>query len=129
MDKPSKVIVTHAGAPGAGVIETVEETDAQDSVELGETAPDGKGAPYVKSVKAYANNVADAGAAAMAELNRERESYGRPSKQYIAVPLDMLLEIGEILAAPVGEPVSEERRIKIAEWLTMQLAAVKTGGS
>ena len=42
------------------------------SVELGETAPEGKGSFYVKSAKAYGVTVREAGDAARAEFDRQK---------------------------------------------------------
>ena len=46
------------------------ETDSLSSVELGESAPDGKGMAYIKSAKAYGFTIEDAGKAALAEFRR-----------------------------------------------------------
>ena len=53
------------------------ESEALCSVEVGETAPEGKGQVYAKSCKAYGFTVEDAGRTAMAELTRLRREMGR----------------------------------------------------
>ncbi len=50
----------------------VNEEDSLCSVELGETAPEGKGKAYIKSVKAYGMDTIEAGEEAYHELLRLR---------------------------------------------------------
>ena len=77
MENVTKRVETNYQESSTGSKSTSAESEALCSVEVGETAPEGKGQVYAKSCKAYGFTVEDAGRTAMAELTRLRREMGR----------------------------------------------------
>ena len=96
------------GKPPEQIIETTE-TAALCSVELGETAPEGKGKPYVKSVHVYGYTVEEAGRAAAQELARLRAGYGRGGPEMVTVSRATAIVLSSLIdpATPAAASVED----------------------